>query len=181
MYAHFTLLSIFITVSPAPFLLLSICLFSSPLFPLLFIHSQPFFPIFVHFPFFSSLRFFSLLLCPLFTAPPPPTSHPLFSFILPLLPIPFPLLSAWLPLLLPPRLSSLLNYFLTYSPCCPLFLPTSSYHRVSPAPLAVSYSDSDIITLVVTGFICTLWTYTSAWLIVRVPGPAEPCPHRGTE
>lgn len=37
-----------------------------------------------------------------------------------------------------------------------------SPHLPPAASLAVSYSDSDIITLVVTGFICTLWTYTSA-------------------
>lgn len=82
-----------------------------------------------------------------------------------------PLLSAQCP---PP-----LYFFLILSPQpSPLTHMLLSLRLPSSAPPAVSYSDSDIITLVVTGFICTLWTYTSAWLIVRGPGPAEPRPDR---
>lgn len=63
-----------------------------------------------------------------------------------------------------------LTCFLFYSQpsCLPQILPSL---RLPPsATPAASYSDSDIITLVVTGFICTLWTDTSAWLIVPGPG-----------
>ena len=70
-------------------------------------------------------------------------------------------------------------FFLILSPQpSPLTHMLLSLRLPSSAPPAVSYSDSDIITLVVTGFICTLWTYTSAWLIVQGPGPAEPRPDR---
>lgn len=52
------------------------------------------------------------------------------------------------------------------------------FHLALSAP-AVSYSDSDITTLVATGFICTLWTHTSAWLIVG--GPPRPARDRVTD
>ena len=92
------------------------------------------------------------------------------------------------PLKSPPFLSfSVLMRLLIFSPASSLHFSTPSSTLLSfphppipssppPAPPAVSYSDSDIITLVVTGFICTLWTYTSAWLIVQGPGPALPRP-----
>lgn len=69
---------------------------------------------------------------------------------------------------------------LSSCPYLPLLSPTHPVlsPHLPPSAVTVNYSDSDIITLVVTGFICTLWTYTSAWVIVRGPGPAMPRPHR---
>lgn len=71
---------------------------------------------------------------------------------------PPPFIVALLPALLPFLLPS------SPPPLSPQLLPHLPPARRPPipAPAAVSYSDSDIITLVVTGFICTLRTYTSA-------------------
>lgn len=99
-----------------------------------------------HLPSLSMLPFFYFLIFSLLTSKAPFLSYLLFPlFISPASPFTFSSLLS----ILRPHPSSLPHILL--SPRLP-----------SPAPPAVSYSDSDIITLVVTGFICTLWTYTSA-------------------
>lgn len=92
-----------------------------------------------------------------------------------------------LPLMLPTSPAHTLFFQLTLPPHPSILSaqPSSfphillSPHLPPTASLAVSYSDSDIITLVVTGFICTLWTYTSAWLIVQGLGTTEAPPRLG--
>lgn len=113
-----------------------------------------------------------------FLSPRPPLANrsrsSLSSFTPLLFPVQFLNLSAsLLPLCLPPPpppflvalLPALLPFLLPSSPSLPSpqllpHLPPARRPPI-PAPAAVSYSDSDIITLVVTGFICTLRTYTS--------------------
>lgn len=92
---------------------------------------------FVSLPFSSSQSLFAAFVAPL-------PSPPLFIAVHLPSSLPFPLPSSSSPL----------------SPQLLLHLPPARRPPI-PAPAALSYSDSDIITLVVTGFVCTLRTYTS--------------------
>lgn len=158
-----------ISVPPSP---LSLFLYLFPLWSLL-LRSLPT---------FSSLFLLLFLVCPcshssIPSFSPPPSEAPFLSFLF--CSLSPPLLSFFLTspassLTFNSTSSSLLSILPPQPSSLPHFL--RSLRLPSSAPPAVSYSDSDIITLVVTGFICTLWTYTSAWLIVRGPGPAEPRP-----
>lgn len=151
-------------------------------------------PILFHLPFSSDpsshLTLFFSLPWPSFILFSNCTLSPLFSdsnymatAITTFLPSPFSLSSFLCPLPFilptsPPHTQLTLAFLSSILSAQPSSFPhiLLSPHLPPAASLAVSYSDSDIITLVVTGFICTLWTYTSAWLIVQGLGPTEPHP-----